>query len=615
MGSTATVGARTPVFKYQENGQPMAHRYIYLDLPLTEGFQLEYTFYTDASGKPLSYAAGSDPPADGSTSWGRLLIQERGRPVQYNIFYSDREVDPAGLTEAQCFRVTAGPVIMVPRRGATITSIYDHFAPAAEALKVAYHITNLGPPFSRVKAEIYKSGDDSTPVKTIEGLPAGDGDNVWEAWYGDLAENSYIKLEDAPYKVKIIPGTGDQWSPAFGDEKLVKLELAALHVRCTGFDVVHSKRGKAYAFYRYNNTDVTKGCCEATAVALWKDHADRNVPSPVPVDLEWTLVKTSRVGPAIGSDVLLEQMDGFPATSDDGFKTTAKGAVATEGNFALKLSQRSSLRDVAGDLLVAEARLREANPSLVDRDLDRGDEVQVPKMGIHRLRFKPPIQHNAVYHFEVKVKAEQRAKLSKPKRGEDRSEDLTALRVLNPYVLEMIETYPRDGTHSYYWPRGSGWTGTTRSLTYKGEEVCTADPDGLQRCYCCGISFEAFFRTYEKWCQDQGTEFQVGRLTTADSMRHFRGKWFGTDGNTAMCRNAIVSSRIGDAVAPADAVPGDFVQLNRSATSGHSVVFIAWLGSRFRYWSTQPGTNGIGFNTEYAAELNIGRVVLPEPGT
>src|SRR5438874_2444313 len=62
-------------------------------------------------------------------------------------------------------------------------------------------------------------------------------------------------------------------------------------------------------------------------------------------------------------------------------------------------------------------------------------------------------------------------------------------------VLELAKSYPADGTHRYHWPKGSSWEGTTRDLVYLGQKVATGDPE--KRCYCCGLTFEVFFRAYE----------------------------------------------------------------------------------------------------------------------
>src|SRR5690242_8698586 len=72
-------------------------------------------------------------------------------------------------------------------------------------------------------------------------------------------------------------------------------------------------------------------------------------------------------------------------------------------------------------------------------------------------------------------------------------------------VLEVAKTYPTDGTHKYYWPKTGTWPGTTRDLFYLGKKVCDGDPE--KRCFCCGLTFEVFFRAYEKYCENAKKPF------------------------------------------------------------------------------------------------------------
>src|SRR5262249_6260635 len=59
---------------------------------------------------------------------------------------------------------------------------------------------------------------------------------------------------------------------------------------------------------------------------------------------------------------------------------------------------------------------------------------------------------------------------------------------LNPAILRVFESYPQDGSHGYWWPKGSAWEGTTRDLFYLGRKIATGDPQ--KRSYCCGFTFE-----------------------------------------------------------------------------------------------------------------------------
>ncbi len=171
-------------------------------------------------------------------------------------------------------------------------------------------------------------------------------------------------------------------------------------------------------------------------------------------------------------------------------------------------------------------------------------------------------------------------------------------------LLAVIATYPTDGTHAYWWPKDSAWAGTTRDLVYQGQVVAEGDPQG--RCYCCGLTFEVFFRAWEKWCTDRKRTFRIGDLT-AEALLAMRGLWYGSgaDGDRTLIRHALVTHRLGFAVdSLADARPGDFVQFWRKSGSGHSVVFQAWVrgadgGIRgIRYWSCQKATQGIGVREE-----------------
>lgn len=190
----------------------------------------------------------------------------------------------------------------------------------------------------------------------------------------------------------------------------------------------------------------------------------------------------------------------------------------------------------------------------------------------------------------------------------------------NEYVIGVLKTYPTDGTHQYYWPSGESWSGNTRDLYYRSELF--AQGDTLQRCYCCGLTFEVFFRAYERYCQDRGWPFIIADFDVK-ALRTFKSQWFGSDGNTTTLQNAIVKNDIGRAIEMSQACVGDFVQFWRHSGSGHSVIFISWVYddahniSGLQYWSTQRSTNGIGYATEYFGAtqgLDITRVHIARVG-
>jgi len=190
----------------------------------------------------------------------------------------------------------------------------------------------------------------------------------------------------------------------------------------------------------------------------------------------------------------------------------------------------------------------------------------------------------------------------------------------NEYVLRILKSYPMDGTHRYYWPSHSTWIGITRDLFYRNALFAKGDPQG--RCYCCGLTFEVFFRAYKRYCEERGWPFVIKDFDIKQ-LRRFQRQWFGSDGNPKTLLHAIVSNGLGRKVELEEAMPGDFVQFWRHNGSGHSVIFIAWIRDLsgkiigLQYWSTQRSTNGIGYFQEYCgirSGIDIHRIYIARIG-
>lgn len=184
-----------------------------------------------------------------------------------------------------------------------------------------------------------------------------------------------------------------------------------------------------------------------------------------------------------------------------------------------------------------------------------------------------------------------------------RKSNLPKAKTFRKYVLKILKTYPTNGKHQYYWPRkAKGYHGTTRNLYYQNTLIAKGDKKG--RCYCCGLTFEVFFRAYQLYCAKRKIPFRILNFTP-QQVKKLRIKWYGADGNPKCSYNAILSMGLGKAVNPKKAKPGDFVQFWRKSGSGHSVIFIKWKRNSsgqiigLTYWSTQKSTKGIGFKTEY----------------
>lgn len=188
---------------------------------------------------------------------------------------------------------------------------------------------------------------------------------------------------------------------------------------------------------------------------------------------------------------------------------------------------------------------------------------------------------------------------------------------LTPYILAVLESYPSDGSHAYWWPKGSeapkGWVGNARDLHYDGELVYKGDAKG--RCYCCGLTFEVFFEASRLLAAHEGRDFRIGDLDRK-GVEALRRRWFGSKAGDACARAALVDSGLGFAVDFDAARPGDFLQFWRANGSGHSAIFLRWVygfevdaksGKQravrrgFEYWSTQKSTKGIGVRREFFA--------------
>lgn len=172
------------------------------------------------------------------------------------------------------------------------------------------------------------------------------------------------------------------------------------------------------------------------------------------------------------------------------------------------------------------------------------------------------------------------------------------------HLLAVIASYPTNGSMGYWWPRGKGvrWGGTTRDLVYGKRLV--ARGDRKRRSYCSGLTFEVFYRAWKRWCASRDIPFSIAGMSYVQ-VKDLQRRWYGANGDKRCSQGAIVSKQIGALVPHARLRKGDFVQLWRRNRSGHSVVFIAWVrdgkGRRtgIRYWSTQPGTKGIGYRVEH----------------
>ncbi len=173
----------------------------------------------------------------------------------------------------------------------------------------------------------------------------------------------------------------------------------------------------------------------------------------------------------------------------------------------------------------------------------------------------------------------------------------------NDYVLDVLKEYHRDGRYPYEWI--SGYHGVTENLYYKGSKIAKANADSSHSTYCCGLTFEVYFRSISRLNQDLGFGEDINGMTSSN-FSNFISKWFVQSTLGDGPGIALDAYGLGDKIPKMkDVIKGDFVQIWRTTGSGHSVIFINWTTNTagdttgMRYWSTQPSTNGANYNTEY----------------
>lgn len=122
--------------------------------------------------------------------------------------------------------------------------------------------------------------------------------------------------------------------------------------------------------------------------------------------------------------------------------------------------------------------------------------------------------------------------------------------------------------------------------------------------YCSGASYAAFIEGLNAMSLKAAldpTRSEAMRMQEPDGGRRedwvkFWGLW-NADGPGS--HYALVQySAMGTAVKPAEALPGDFMNISWKNGNGHSVVFLGWTdepeGKGVAYWSSQGSTNGLG---------------------
>lgn len=192
---------------------------------------------------------------------------------------------------------------------------------------------------------------------------------------------------------------------------------------------------------------------------------------------------------------------------------------------------------------------------------------------------------------------------------------------LNPYIMRVIAAYPLDGSYPYHcsWkPREYDiYNGVTEDLWFKGLVVAKAYPDGSRCSYCCGLTFEIFFRAMQLRNVQKGLDPDDFNGMTFHDLFNLLQLWY-IEGKGDCVQRGIVAYGLGTAITDFEqARPGDLGDYSFAPSGGHSIVFISWLRDEqgkiigMRYFSSNlSGTKGVGYGESKFADSNNGRGII-----
>ncbi len=185
---------------------------------------------------------------------------------------------------------------------------------------------------------------------------------------------------------------------------------------------------------------------------------------------------------------------------------------------------------------------------------------------------------------------------------------------MNEYFIDYMESLPRDGTHPYRWRGGSG---VTQTISYRDTVIVENTETDPNTAFCCGLTYQAFMKGMKSFNRKHNIEtiFALSESEMRDFFnlwyvsRHADGYWYGAG-------DALWKYQGGYPITSMHELKkGDFVQIWRRNGSGHSVIFDSWRLDEagqpveMRYWSTQGSTDGINFNVEKVADMNLNPIV------
>ena len=177
---------------------------------------------------------------------------------------------------------------------------------------------------------------------------------------------------------------------------------------------------------------------------------------------------------------------------------------------------------------------------------------------------------------------------------------------LNEFVLDIIKSY-KIGSYPYLLNNDySNYNGVTTKIVYKNQVLAKAHPSGSKASHCVGITFEVFFKAMQERNKALGIDSNNFNDMTWAELHDFMLMWYvaGPKVNNN-CASAVEKYGLGRRITNLEeAQAGDFIDFSRENGTGHAAIFLEWIREEgqivgFRYWSSQPSTKGIDYNTEY----------------
>lgn len=249
------------------------------------------------------------------------------------------------------------------------------------------------------------------------------------------------------------------------------------------------------------------------------------------------------------------------------------------------------------------------NEKKATEEVNQSDDLEKEERKQEELRKAELLKEEERKRAVLRAEEAKREETKKQEENKQIEANPNALQVdLNSYVLNVMKTYPRNGSHPYLLNNDyQNYNGVTANINYQNKLLLKAHPSGSRASHCSGLTFEVFFKAMQQRNKEAGISPEDFNGMSYDQLYNFAMTWYVANGNKQSSNIAIAVEKygIGHRVSNLeDAKPGDFLDFSRENNTGHTVVFLNWIRDNgkiigLRYWSTQGSTNGINYNEEY----------------